>query len=408
MKSNLLASLLLLPIWASAIEKVIPEGGGHGSNWRSNGMCGRRVGGWILQVDVEDESIAIPGIVDAILKAHPLQLVPGCSFIGGWRGGITQDVDLEFRITRWIPESSIEPLIKKISSYGTVRYLNELQSQGTFDESLVKEYKRAQSRWKDDPKLEWDPVEKRIVREQIQYLAPKARSYEETVDKVPLHVVVVRKHGLKDLGQGPSPDGVSDYGEQPTWLGVERRLKDGSVEDRRKAAFRLTKLAPATFGDSDIGGIGLVLGTNSSGTVVVANIDPESPLRDKVSRGDAVKLIDDKPVGGLAEAVNSLRGKSDQSVSIEFLKSGGNKERIKVRRLIIFPSAKRFEETVWRAAHDEDSLVAELAIRASRSPNIDHDKSVESLERLVGQKAQRVRLAAIQALQFALWNGTPN
>lgn len=408
MRSSLLAVLMLLPGIAYAIDKVIPDGGGHGSNWRSNGLCGRRVSGWVLQIEVADESKALPAIVNSILDADPLQLAPGCSFIGGWRGGINEKEDLEFRVTRWIPESRLEKLIKEISSHGKVRYLNELQSQGTFDDSLVKDFERAQARWKGDPKLDWDLVEKRIVREQIQYLEPKVRSFEETRDKIPLHVVVVRKRGLIDLNQGATVEGITDYGDQPTWLGLESRLKSGDVDERRRAAFRLTRLAPSSFGDADIGGVGLVLQSSSSGTIIVANIDPESPLQKKIARGDSIEQIDGESVkGNLQAALNKMRGKPDTTVSAEIVKASGDRTSVRARCVVIFPSAKRFEDAVFDAAKDSDPVVAQLAIQALRSPSVDKGSS-RALMAMIGHDVPRVRLVAIQALQFSLWNGTPN
>lgn len=406
MLSSLFAVLLAIAGQARAIDKVIPPGHDHGSNWRSNGFCGRRVSGWILQIEVTDESTAIPVAVDAILKAHPLQLAPGCSFIGGWRGGIASGTDLDFHVTRWIPESMLEQVIKQISSFGAVRYLDELQSQGTFDESVVKEYERAEARWKDDPMLDWDPVEKRVVREQIQYLGPKVHSFAETRDMVPLHVVVVRKQGLKDLSQGPSPEGIKDYSGRPTWLGLEARLKSRQVEERRKAAYRLTRLAKNSFEKADVGGIGLVLAC-SSGTVSVAEVDPESPIQGKISTGDLILSVNGEPiVGNLEMAIDRLRGEPEKNVSVEIARRDGVRTKLRVRRTVIFPSAERFEDTVFKAIRDKDSIVAELAIQATQSPSVNRERGIALMKRMVSSEAPRVRLAAIQALQFLLWNGT--
>lgn len=409
MINSLLVAILFTPTLALGIEKVIPPGGGHGSNWRSNGLCGRHVGGWILQIDIADESIAVPKAVDSILKAKPLQLAPGCSLIGGWSGGINTKEDLEFRVTRWIPESDLERVIKELSGLGEVRYLNVLQSQGTFHDSTVKEYQRAKARWKDDPQLDWDPVEKRIVREQIQYLAPKARSYEETQDKVPLHLVLIRKKGLLELNLGPNPDDVKDTAKQPTWTSLEDRLKSKNVDERRVAALQLTKFAALSFGDTDIGGVGLVLSASSSGTVVVVDVGPESPLRDKISSGDVIEAVDGEAVkGNLAEAMKRLRGQPGKSVTVVALKRSGEKTKTRVRRITLLPSAKRFEDSVLGTIRDDDSIVAELAIRASRSTAINRDRAAEALKQQVKHKTPRVRMAAIQGLQFSLWNGTTN
>lgn len=393
---------MLLAVTAkAAIEPVIPKGN-HGSNWRSEGLCGRATPGWVIQIEISDESIAIPKIIDAVLDPKSLPLSSGCMFMGGWRDGVVEGTDLEFRLTRWVPEARLEGIIKAIALQGEVKYLESVRSQGTFDEKMVEEHARAEKRWKDDPKLDWDPIEKRIVRDQLHFLAPKVLSYQETRDKVPLHVYIVKKNGLKTLSLGESPTDLQDFSSAPTWVGVESRMASKNVAERRSAAVRLKKLAGTVKpGSDDTGGVGMDIKMVGSEMVIVS-IAPESPLITAVSPGDVIEKIDFNQATHPLQIVYGIQGDSKQRVHFLFRKRDGTRLEAGVDRLVLYPGAKRFEDQLWRAMEDGDPLISELVIPLLQNATLDKPRREKTLRRLIADKAPRVRLAAIRALEESL------
>lgn len=384
--------------FAALIKK--PVGGSYNVSGSVSGHCGRRTDLHIVQVQVDDIHAAALGISRFLKKYTAMCLAPGCSFTGRWSGGIGA-FDYILQATRWVSTSQLDEAATAAAQLGTLQYANTAPGQGKYDADVVRRLEASREKLM-DPQINKNPLERRILKDEIAELEPQAASYLATADKSLLHVLVVSSEKRHDYTEEPS----ALPAESP-FARVSHLLKSGSIDQAQRAAAWLNNNAATSKSSSGTGGVGLRLGVRPDG-VYIDEVIPDMPA-DAAGAKPGFKIITIDTSTASGNDPNAVRaliiGPVGTSVSLKIRSPEGVEKQLTIRRAALAPDRDQFHQVVQGCLEHSDKWIRKNCLRAKATVDPDSESTIGAIVRALKDGDPTVRTAAVELYQGLLDRG---